>query len=269
MNKTISFQSKSIHYQIIGEGITIVLLHGFMEDISMWKDHIKILAKQYQVLAIDLPGHGQSEVIAEVHSMELMADLTIHILQLENIEKCVLIGHSMGGYASLAFAEKYPDKLLGFGLFHSHTMGDTEEAKRNRERTIEVVKNEKGGFINQFIPSLFAEENRVKFQNEINHQIKLADEMNPMGITAALAGMKDRPMRLNIVAFSPVPVLFILGKFDSRIPLEMVLAQAVAPNCSQINILGNSGHMGWLEEKEISIAAIEGFVIMCLAKAKL
>ncbi|MCK5775326.1 MAG: alpha/beta hydrolase [Bacteroidales bacterium] len=263
MEKSIQYLKKSIFYKIEGEGDTLVLLHGFMEDMNMWQHHIDKLSENYQVLAIDLPGHGKSELLSNSHSMDLMADIVKYILDFEKISRTVVIGHSMGGYATLAFAEKYPDSLIGFGLFHSHTLADKDEAKKNRDRMVKVVENDKMAFINQFIPSLYAEENRVRLKNEIEYQIDMANKMNPQGITAALLGMKDRPMRLDIVALSEVPVLFILGKQDSRIPLEKALAQAATADVAQINVFGNAGHMAWQEESEKTVAAVDGFMKLC------
>jgi len=263
MEKFIKFQGQKIYYKIAGEGMPLVLLHGFMEDMNMWDAHTESLSDYYQLIVIDLPGHGKSEVISEIHSMDMMADIVKLVLDKEEIENIVLIGHSMGGYATLAFAEKYPEYLLGFGLFHSHSLADNEEAKKNRERTIKIVEKERMSFINQFIPSLYSEENQEKLKSEIDHQIEMANQMNPKGITAALAGMKERPMRLDVLVFAEVPILFILGKEDSRIPVEKVLAQAATAHTTQINILGASGHMGWQEEPPKTIAAIDGFMKLC------
>jgi len=264
MEKSILFQGKSIHFKVEGSGPVLVFLHGFLEDISMWNYHSEVLSKEYQVICVDLPGHGETEQWSATHTMEFMAETVLQVLNAEGIDKCVMIGHSMGGYTTLAFAELYPEKLLGFGLFHSHSLSDSEKAKENRDRTIEIVNKEKFGFISQFIPSLYAEENRSRLKVEIEHQIQMAKNMPKESITAALAGMKLRPMRLDVVVLSENPVLFILGKQDSRIPLESVLAQAATPNVSQINILGHSGHMGWQEESETTAIAINGFMKLCL-----
>ncbi len=265
MEKLIKYMGKDVCYRVEGEGNTLVLLHGFMEDMNMWNLHVQSLISAYQVVSIDLPGHGKSDMISNVHSMELMADVVKLVLDEEEIKKAVLVGHSMGGYATLAYAEKYPDSLLGFGLFHSHTLADDEEAKKNRERTIKIVESEKMAFINQFIPSLYAKENQERLKAEIGHQIEMANQMNPKGITAALAGMKERSTLLDIVVFSKVPVLFILGKQDSRIPLEKAMAQASIASVSQINILANAGHMSWQEEPEKTMAALNGFMKLCEA----
>ena len=263
MEKTLKYQEKNIYYRLEGEGDTLILLHGFMEDSKMWDHHITQLSNTYQVLAVDLPGHGSSDVLSSTHSMELMADIVKAVMDAEDMSKAVVVGHSMGGYATLAFAERYPEVIQGFGLFHSHTLADSPEAKENRERTVKIVENEKMSFINQFIPSLYAEANRDRLKKEITYQIEMANKMDPQGITAALLGMKDRPMRLDIVALSQVPVLFVLGKQDSRIPLEKAMAQAATADVAQIHIFGEAGHMSWQEETEKTIAALKGFMTLC------
>lgn len=263
MEKQIIYQNHAINYKVSGKGETIVLLHGFMEDLHMWDYHQQVLSKDHQIICVDLPGHGKSGIWSESHGMPFMAKMVSLVLEEEKVDQCILIGHSMGGYVTLAFAEKFEQKLKGFGLFHSHAMADTEKDQLNRERAIQVVKNDKGGFINQFIPSLYNDENLSRFQTKIDQQIELANQMDPKGITAALAGMKDRSMRLDVLAFSNVPILYILGKHDSRIPLDKGLAQAATAPFSQINVLGKSGHMGWIEEADKSIAAILGFEMIC------
>jgi len=263
MKKICSFNGKKIHYQIIGRGQTLVLIHGYLESLLMWEEHQHVLSSKYQVISIDMPGHGKTEHYFDVHTMTFMADIIFEVLRNEKIEKCVIIGHSMGGYATLAFASKYSKMLEGFGLFHSQAKADDAESKRNRERTIELIEQDKGHFIFHFIPTLYAPENIKKFAYQIDNQIKLANAMEKKSVIAAMEGIKERDSSLDILIESKVPVLFILGKQDVRIPLESALAQAALPANSLVLILGNSGHMGWLEEKEKTIASIDGFMQVC------
>lgn len=263
MEKYITHQGKKIHYKITGQGDTLVLLHGYLESLAMWEQHQDFLSPYYQIISIDLPGHGTTDSFSEIHSMPFMAELVLEVLKQENIKQCVMIGHSMGGYATLAFAEKYPHYLKGFGLFHSHASADTETAKNNRERTIELIKQDKGHFINQFIPSLFAPDNVIVYASQIQKQIQEANAMKKESVIAAMAGMKDRQSTVDVLMDANVPVLFIVGKQDTRIPTEKILAQAALPTVSQILILGNSGHMGWIEEQEKTRAALDGFMKLC------
>ncbi len=263
MKKEYQLNGKNVHYKISGRGETLVLLHGYLESLEMWSEHQEFLSDKYQVISIDLPGHGLTDNFGDIHTMSFMAEVVYEILQDEKVEKCVMVGHSMGGYTTLAFAKKYPQMLNGFGLFHSHASADTDVAKRNRERTIEIIKQDKGQFINEFIPSLFAPDNVEKFADQIEIQMKMANAMPKESVIAAMAGMKERSSTVDILMDSKVPVLFISGKHDSRIPLEKTLAQAALPTISQILILGDAGHMSWAEEEQKTITALDGFMQLC------
>lgn len=263
MEKKFILNGKKVHYKITGKGETLVLLHGYLESLEMWTKHQAFLSSKYKVISIDLPGHGKTDHYYDVHTMSFMSDIVYEVLKSENITNCMMIGHSMGGYTTLAFADKYPQMLKGFGLFHSHASADNKEAKRNRERTIEIIKQDKGHFINEFIPSLFAPANVEKFASQIKIQIKMANAMPKESVIAAMAGMKERASTVDILMDTQVPVLFIAGKHDSRIPLEKTLAQAALPTTSQILILGDAGHMSWAEEEQKTIVAIDGFMQLC------
>ena len=171
MNKEITFKGAKINYTITGIGDTIVFLHGFLENLTMWDDFSEKLSATYKVIAVDLPGFGQSDTISENHSMSTMAEAVNSVINHEGISECILVGHSMGGYVALAFAELFGNKLNGIVLFHSQASADNEEAKTNRNRTIKIVENNHAKFISGFIPSLFTEDNAVKFSTQIQQII--------------------------------------------------------------------------------------------------
>ena len=128
MNKTISFQGKEIFYRVIGNGRPAVLVHGFGEDGEIWDKQVKFLQEKCKLIIPDLPGSGRSELTDEM-SMERMAEVILAIMQEEKCVACPVIGHSMGGYIILALAEKYPEVLTAFGLFHSSAFADSDEKK--------------------------------------------------------------------------------------------------------------------------------------------
>ncbi len=266
MTRDIDFQGRKTRISDSGKGPAIVLLHGFLEDLGMWEYLSGKLSASYRVVAIDLPGFGGSAPLGRKHSMENMAEAVNEVLDYLSIEKCLMIGHSMGGYVTLAFAGAYPGKLAGFGLFHSHALADSPEAKENRDRAIAIVNSDHGKFIFSFFPDLFAEENVDEFKSEIESLQRSASVVSPRSVIAALAGMRDRPARLDVLVNATVPVLFILGKQDSRIPFQSTLAQASLPAISQILVLDHVGHMGFIEAKETTLKAIEGFAGMALQK---
>jgi pimeloyl-ACP methyl ester carboxylesterase len=262
---TITFNEKSVNYSMQGRGKCVVLLHGFLESLKIWDDFAQELSNEFKVLAIDLPGHGASEALAEAHSMELMADVVKAVLEHLKIQECVMIGHSMGGYVTSAFASKYPEYLRGMGLFHSSVYADTPEARQNRERMIELVKNDRQGFIRNFIPDLFAPANRQIYIHEIKALQESASTITKSSIIAALAGMKERKDHQRTISVIDVPVLFILGKDDSRIPLGRVIEMVALPKHSEVLILSDVGHMGYIEAKTKTLDKCRYFARKCFS----
>ena len=139
MVKETLFLGKQIYYTIAGQGRPLLFIHGFAEDNQVWKYQQEALQKNYRLIIPDLPGSGRSP-LTQPFSMELAADCIRQILKEEKIERTILFGHSMGGYITLAFAEKYPDCLTAFGLLHSTAYADSAEKKAGRQRGIDFIR---------------------------------------------------------------------------------------------------------------------------------
>ncbi len=255
-----NYNNSNINYTISGKGNTVVLLHGFTESLDIWKYFEKKLSETYQVLCIDLPGHGKSDCIGAIHTMDAMAEVVKAVMDENLIESSVMIGHSMGGYVTLAFAEKYPKALKGFGLFHSTAFPDTAEGKSNRTRIIEIIRKNHHSFLSSFIPDLFTVENRSFFQTEIEILITTANQMTKEGVIAAQEGMKIRPDRLHILKQVNIPIMFIAGQKDSRIPFGKVTEQISLPAEAHVLLLRDVAHMGYIEAKIETFAFISSFL---------
>lgn len=268
MNHEIIFEQKIIHYREEGQGPVVVFLHGFMESLEMWNDFFEQMSSGFRIVAVDLPGHGRSEVYSDIHQMWFMADCVNAVLEQLQIDECMMVGHSMGGYVSMAFSKKYPSKVKALVLFHSSAAADNEDARENRRRAIAIVLKNHSGYINQFIPELFAPENREKFAAEIGILQNRARSTSAKSIVAAQKGMMERESMLDLLISVTYPVLFILGSQDSRIPLQKVLAQAILPVHSETLILGNVGHMGFIEAKDETVNAIRYFAIRHMINKK-
>jgi pimeloyl-ACP methyl ester carboxylesterase len=266
MKKTIQYQDKNISYQISGKGPALVLLHGFLESNAIWDDFTVTLQNEFTVIAIDLPGHGESDVVAEIHGMPLMAEAVKEVLISENIEQAVITGHSMGGYVALRFAADYAEFVKGLVLFHSHANADTDEAKENRRRTINIVNQNRGGFIRQFIPDLFDQRHVEKYSDAIQKLQDMAALMAPEAIIAALSGMRERCSQLDCLSSISSPVLFIFGKHDGRMPYNQLMAQAMIPSHSEILLLDDVGHMGFIEAPDKTLQALKHFALRCYGK---
>ncbi|MGN7782970.1 alpha/beta hydrolase [Niabella sp. 22666] len=258
--KSITVEGKLISYMAGGEGNAVMLLHGFGIDSSAWLEQINHLQKSYRVIAPDLPGIGVSELTSDV-SMEGVAAIVKEILEAEEIEQAAIIGHSLGGYIALAFAEKYPELLSGLGLFHSTAAADNDEKKANRQKGIEFTdKHGAGPFLETTAPKMFAANTKTGNKELYERFMSQLPDMSKEAVIRYYEAMMQRPDRIEILRKIKVPVLFIYGKQDEIIPLDKTIEQASIPSISSVNILKKSGHLGMLEEPEEANKAIEDFL---------
>jgi len=261
--KSIKIRGKKITFTDTGEGPCLVLLHGFTESSAIWNRFVRKLSTELRVLTIDLPGFGQSDCLAEVHSMDLMADIVKRVLLNRGVRQCVMAGHSMGGYVVLAFARLYPKMLKGICLFHSHPYADTLEGRINRDRAIEVVKADKFNFILQFIPTLFPDGTEEKYKKQIGKLIAEASGLSKEAIIAAMIGMKERKDAVAIVKDLNIPVLFILGMKDTKIPTQRAGEIILLPKHSESLILQDVAHMGFYEAPKVTLGTLGDFTARC------
>lgn len=250
-----------VRYADVGKGRVVVLLHGFLESLEVWfgNGFAQSLAKNYRVIAIDLPGHGKSECIGYVHRMERMAQVVKCVMDELGLRRYTVVGHSMGGYVALAFAEKYPENVCGLCLFHSTSYADGEAKKIERERAIRLVKKSPTKYTNALIGNLFALANVRYMREEINWLKRMAAKTKLQGIVACLEGMKVRKNRENVLRYAKFPVLIIAGKRDNVIPFEISEAQSHLAEDSRFLALDKTGHMGFLEAKEKSLRKLKAF----------
>jgi pimeloyl-ACP methyl ester carboxylesterase len=260
MNKEIDFAGKKIVYRVYGNGKPVMLVHGFGETGDVWQTQVDFLKDSFQLIVPDLPGSGQSEMIDDM-SIEGMAEVVKTILEAEAAKKVAMIGHSMGGYITLAFAEKYPGYLNSFGLFHSTTFADTEEKKAARRKGIEFTR-EHGAydFLKSTIPNLFSEQSKSTMRSAVEHLIAKGKYFRPEAIIAYYEAMISRPDRTAILKNTKLPVLFIIGENDITIPMQDMLKQSHLPGKSFIHILHQSAHLGMLEEPEKANTALKEFL---------
>jgi pimeloyl-ACP methyl ester carboxylesterase len=253
-NRSIQYKNKSIHYRVLGKGMPVVLIHGFGEDGNIWNKLIKGLQNNFCFIIPDIPGSGKSELLdgdnvsiddyAEVIKAVLDNEFT-KVPNLRDLEKAVIIGHSMGGYIALAFAEKYPQLLNGLGLFHSSAFADDEEKAQTRYKAIDFIKaNGSYAFLKTSIPNLFADKQHLK---EMEILIEEGKKFNPEALIQYHQAMINRPDRTGVLKNFEKPVLFIIGEKDNAIPLQTSLQQCHLPAIAYANIL-EIGHMGMIED---------------------
>jgi pimeloyl-ACP methyl ester carboxylesterase len=246
--KDIVYKNTKISYSDTGKGTAIVLLHGFLENKTMWQDFIPELSLKNRIITIDLLGHGETECLGYVHSMEDNADVVHEVLSNLRIRKAVFVGHSMGGYVALAFAELFPESIKGLVLLNSTSRADSDERKANRDRAIVAVKQNYASFIRMSIANLFSEDNREKLIDEIE-KVKTEALKTPLqGIVASLEGMKIRKDREVLLHLTPYPKLLILGEKDPV--LNLVETKEQIENTTVQLVTFPDGHMSTIENKK-------------------
>lgn len=239
----------------------IVLLHGYLESMTIWEEFAYQLTPHARVITLDLPGHGISMIKGEVHSMEMLADTVSAMLEALGVERCTLVGHSMGGYVALAFAERHPEQLEGLVLLHATPNADTPEKAEDRQREIDAIKaGRKELLVRKAAPRRFAEQNRKRFADEITDCIEIAFLNEDEGVVALLRGMGARPDRNEMLSKLNVPQMFIFGRNDDYIPQERADGVAARHPQAEVVWLEQSGHIGFIEEAEACAEAIIKFI---------
>ena len=254
----IIYKEATIFYTVTGTGKTIVLVHGFGEEGSIWQPQVDFLKDKFRVIVPDMPGSGQSTFLEDAN-IDIYADIIKEILDREEQKlpsdeknyKVTIVGHSMGGYITLAFAEKFPQHLNSFGLFHSSAFADDKEKKEGRDKAIEFIRN-KGAytFLKTVIPNLFTKDFGEKNPEKIADLLENGKKFTNETLIQYYEAMIARPDRTAVLKSFIKPILFIIGEHDLAIPLDISLQQCHLPVQSDVHILNQSAHMGLWEEKE-------------------
>jgi len=261
VDKTVIINGGALFYRDLGTGIPVLLIHGFAEDGTVWNEVAERLYPACRLLIPDLPGSGRSGLSGETVSMESLAGTLKQLLDKEGIDRCVFIGHSMGGYISLAFAELYPEQIQALGFFHSTAYADTGEKKANRQKSIEFIRQHGvAPYIRQSTPNLFAAETREERPALVEEIIRRYSDFPGGSLIAYLEAMMRRPERLSILEGFAGPVLLIIGEKDQVVPPDQSLKQSHLARVTQVELLPAAGHMGMLEDAEAGSNIIRSFL---------
>ncbi|MEX1381771.1 alpha/beta fold hydrolase [Lutibacter sp.] len=258
---TFSYKNTSVHFTSKGTGSTIVLLHGFLENSSMWDLISEKLSKKYRLVCIDLLGHGATDNRGYINTMQEQAEMVVAVLKHLRLRKYIVVGHSMGGYIALEISKIVPKNIKGLCLMNSTALPDSEEKKINRDRAIVAVKQNHKTFVRIAIPMLFSEGNRAVFTSEIKSITNEALRMSPQGIIAALEGMKIRKNNTSIYKNADFPILMIIGKQDPALDYNSLIAQTKNTNVQVIEF--SDGHMSHIENRNALITSLISFAKHC------
>lgn len=258
MSNFITHKNAKIYFTDKGSGKAILLLHGFLENKNMWNNLTPHLIKTNRVISVDLLGHGETESIGYVHTMEFMADAVIAVIKQLSIKDFFLIGHSMGGYVSLAILESNPNIVKGLCLMNSTAIADSPEKKRNRDRAIEAVKKNCKMFVSLSISNLFRPKSRILYKKAFKNVKNEALKTPVQSIIASLEGMKIRKDRLELFKSVKIKKLVLLGKKDAILNYDL---QISLYQNSGAKVIGYpDGHMSHIENMRVFTYDIMHFI---------
>lgn len=243
----LDYKNGSIHYTVSGKGPALVLLHGFLETVDMWKDLVPEFSRSHQVVCIDLLGHGKTDCIGYVHTMEEMADAVFAVLNHLKIEKASFIGHSMGGYVALALAELQPQLFDSLCLMNSTFEADDADKKPLRSRANEMAKTNYESLVRMSFANLFAPESRLSFKFDFEVALQTALNTSVQGYIAAQEGMKLRPNRFNVFKAIKGRKLLIVGKKDTLVDCGKMTRKVENTEIEYVEL--SEGHMSHIENK--------------------
>ena len=255
-----------LNYEIEGKGTeNLILLHGFMENLSIWDDMIPFLSEKFRLIKIDLPGFGKSEVVAEIQTSEIMADEVKKVTDELGFKEFHLLGHSMGGYISLAFAEKYPELLKSFTLFFSTYFADDEAKKEIRKKGLRIIKENLRAFVNAGVPNLFNPNEHDILESKIKLAKETAYTSSVEGVLASQKGMIERVDRKSVLENFEGKILVLSGKHDSAVNSEKTIKNLPERTNIKSYVL-DCGHNGHWEKPGICASIINTELLHHLPK---
>jgi pimeloyl-ACP methyl ester carboxylesterase len=264
---TFTYKQTQIHYTSSGEGEPLILLHGFLENSSMWNSLEKELSKTYEVYALDLPGHGKTEAIGYIHTMEEYAALVLAFADHQQLERFSVIGHSMGGYVALALAESNPPSCLGEAsserikkliLLNSSSLADAEDKKKERNRAITMIQKHPEAFVRMAVKHLFLPEDQKRLSAEINTAITEAEKCSQQGIINTLKGMRDRKERTEVLQQMSERSLIVLGEEDKVVNFEKT--KSIAEKVGVPLKILPGGHMSHIEYPDLLLKTVQQYL---------
>lgn len=255
-----------LHFEIKGNGKeTLVLLHGFMENMTIWEDMEKHLSGKFSLLKIDLPGHGKSDRIAEIQTMELMAEEVKKVIDKQGLQSIHLLGHSMGGYISLAFAEKYPEYLKSLTLFFSTYFTDDEVKKEQRVKSYRIIKDAFAHYARAGVPNLFNPNEKDILEGKINKALEIALSTDNLGALACAKGMVERTDKRSVLENLEAKILVLAGKYDNAVKVTQTIHHLPDKTNIKSYIL-DCGHNGHWEKPSICAEIINTELLHNLPK---
>lgn len=253
----------NIAYDDHGIGLPILFLHAFPLNRNMWEGELTTLLpeERYRLVALDWPGFGESDITADISTMELFADCVAGLMDTLGMQSAVLCGLSMGGYAAFAFLRKYSQRVAGLILADTRPGADAPEAQANRENVAHVAEAEGTGAIADMqIPRVLSEYTR-QHHPEVELRVRqMINAATPRGIAAASRGMAQRADSTDLLVGISCPTLIVVGEQDALTPPDVARDYAAKIPGALFITIPYAGHLSNLEQPGAFVQAIGGFL---------
>lgn len=244
-----------------GDGFPIVFLHGFCDSSNIWKSLSEELSSEFRIICPDLPGFGKSPLPDSNFTLEEIGDELVAWLKSIGIDRCIVIGHSLGGYISLEILRKHHEFAAGIGLFNSSAFEDTADKKENRNKLIDFIqKHGVEPFLKTFVPSLFYPETAKKHQQTIDQISMEGMTIEPESVMKYAVAMRDRVDSTDLLHKFHDRIMLISGQYDQNVPLEKSMEMAKILDDVNVHIVKDSAHMSLFEQSALCYEAIRAFV---------
>ena len=235
----------------------MLLLHGFCETHEIWNDLTSLPLSGLQLVAIDLPGFGQSPLPPAPFSLDEIGRRILEWIDAQGLHRPALVGHSLGGYVALAMAARSPDSIGALALLHSTPYPDSPERKANRDRVISFVQQHGvGPFVDTFVPSLFYD----RHHPAVHVVDAIARQTSADTLVAYAAAMRDRPSSAGVIAALKAPVMIFGGENDAIVTADVTVDMAKLNPHTTLHLVPHTGHMGMFECPDLARKALGDFL---------
>jgi len=261
--------SVELAWEEAGQGAPVVLLHAFPVNRRMWEPQREELAKRHRVITPDFRGHGESSLPEEDSTMERLAEDVRGLLDFLSLQRVVLGGLSLGGYASFAFYRRYRERVAALILADTRASADTEEGLRGREELAAVAEKEGAANVaERMLPKLLGASTHANRPGVVAAVREMILTTSPAGIVRALRGMAARPATFDLLGEIQCPTLVVVGAEDTLTPPADSEALAKAIRGVHLEVIPAAGHLSNLEQPAAFTRALDAFLTQVNASAR-
>ncbi|MCP3103425.1 alpha/beta hydrolase [Myxococcus sp. K15C18031901] len=255
---TVTVDGIPLHYRDVGQGPPVLLLHAFPLNGDAFDAQVRALSGRFRFIVPDHRGFGESVPGEGPTEMSRIAKDALGILDALNIDRAVVGGVSMGGYAAMALLREDAGRVAGLVLADTQCTPDDEAGKARREASAkEVLERGADPLIESLLPKLVVGGRQSSVGHQVEAMIRTASRA---GIAAALRGMALRPDSKDILARYAGPTLVVVGEHDVTTPLEKAKQMADLVSGARLEVIPGAAHLANQEQPEKFNAVLDAFL---------